>query len=159
MAGREHHYTVEIEWTGARGTGTSAYAAYGRDHIIADPEGTRPPIPGSSDPAFRGDRDRWNPEQLLLAAASTCHQLAYLHLCAVNKVVVKAYVDHAEGWMAEEADGNGRFTRILLQPRVTITAASDIAKAMQLHHQAHAACFIANSLNFPVENAPSVEIE
>jgi organic hydroperoxide reductase OsmC/OhrA len=157
MAGREHHYEVEVEWTGDRGTGTATYAGYGRDHTITDPEGTRPPIAGSSDVAFRGDRDRWNPEQLLLAAISTCHQLAYLHLCVLNKVVVTGYRDHAEGWMSEDANG-GRFTRAVVRPHVTIAAGSDPEKAQALHHQAHAACFIAASLNFPVEHEPTVEV-
>ena len=159
MSAHEHHYEIRIEWTGAREAGTATYASYGRDHVISDPEGRRPDIPGSADTTFRGDADRWNPEQLLLASASACHQLAYLHLCAVNKVVVKAYSDHAEGWMSTDATGNGRFTRIMLRPKVTIGAGSDAVMAMELHHQAHEACFIANSLNFPVEATPSIEIE
>jgi organic hydroperoxide reductase OsmC/OhrA len=87
---------------------------------------------------------------LLLAALSSCHQLAYLHLCAVAGVVVVEYVDRAEGWMVETTDGAGQFTRVMLRPKVTI-AAGDLAKAMELHHDAHRLCFIARSVNFPVE--------
>jgi organic hydroperoxide reductase OsmC/OhrA len=155
MAVRTHHYRVGLDWTGNRGTGTSRYDAYGRDHVIrAD---GMPDIAGSSDPHFRGDAARWNPEELLVAALSSCHQLAYLHLCAVNRVVVTAYADDAEGWMDE--DGAGHFTRVLLRPRVTISAGSDADKAHALHHEAHAACFIASSVNFPVEHEPVIVAE
>jgi organic hydroperoxide reductase OsmC/OhrA len=105
---------------------------------------------------FRGDATRWNPEELLLAALSSCHQLAYLHLCAVAGVVVVDYVDYAEGTMAETPDGAGQFTHVLLRPKVTIAAGSDAAKALALHHEAHEKCFIARSVNFPVECEPRV---
>jgi organic hydroperoxide reductase OsmC/OhrA len=146
--GREHHYSLTVRWTGNTGTGTSGYRNYERAHEISA-EG-KPMIAASSDPAFRGDRARWNPEEFLVAALSSCHQLAYLHLCAVAGVVVVDYVDQAEGWMAETPDGAGQFTRVLLRPKVTI-AGGDAAKAKELHHEAHAKCFIARSVNFPVE--------
>jgi organic hydroperoxide reductase OsmC/OhrA len=145
---RKHHYSIAVQWTGNTGTGTSGYRDYARLHEIAA-EG-KPAIAASSDPAFRGDRTRWNPEELLLAALSSCHQLAYLHLCAVAGIVVTDYVDQAEGWMEETSDGAGQFTRVVLRPKVTI-AAGDPEKAKELHHEAHRACFIARSVNFPVE--------
>ena len=153
MAGSEHHYTVALAWTGDRGEGTSRYSAFGRDHLLSAPG--KPDIPGSSDPNFRGDAARWNPEELLLASLSACHQLWFLHLCSVNGVTVTAYADEAEGWMAEEADGAGQFTRALLKPRVTI-AAGDLERLAELHHQAHEKCFIARSVNFPVDCEPAV---
>src|SRR5579864_1289038 len=107
MIGKEHHYSVVVQWTGNTGTGTSGYRSYERRHeISAD---GKPAIGASSDPAFRGDRIRWNPEELLVAALSSCHQLAYLHLCADAGIVVTDYVDHAEGWMEETPDGAGHF--------------------------------------------------
>lgn len=154
MVGREHHYFVAVRWTGNTGTGTSGYRDYGRGHeISAD---GKPNIEASSDAAFRGDRARWNPEELLLAALSSCHQLAYLHLCAVAGIVVLEYDDHAEGWMVATPDGAGQFTRVLLHPRVTIAAGGDKAKALELHHEAHAKCFIARSVNFPVEHGAEI---
>jgi organic hydroperoxide reductase OsmC/OhrA len=147
--GKEHRYSVTVRWTGNTGTGTSGYRSYARAHEIAA-EG-KPVIAASSDPVFRGDQARWNPEELLVAALSSCHQLAYLHLCADAGIVVVDYVDHAEGWMAETPDGAGQFTRVMLRPRVTITAGADAARALELHHGAHAVCFIARSVNFPVE--------
>lgn len=154
---RLHRYKVTVEWTGNSGTGTSAYKAYERAHVISA-GAAKPPIPGSSDPLFRGDPARWNPEELLVASLSACHKLWYLHLCAVAGVVVASYVDHAEGEMEESPDGGGRFLRVVLRPQVTITAASDMEKARALHHQAHAKCFVANSMNFPVEHEPQIRL-
>ena len=156
MSGREHGYTVTVEWTGNTGTGTSAYRAYERRHDISVPDAGKPPIPGSADPVFRGDRTRWNPEELLVAALSTCHQLWYLHLCADAGVIVTSYVDRAEGVMIEDADGGGRFARVVLRPVVMLEPGSDVARARELHDLAHSRCFIAQSVKFPVTHEPEV---
>jgi organic hydroperoxide reductase OsmC/OhrA len=151
---RTHSYEVSVTWTGNRGTGTSGYRAYDRDHDVtaAGP----PPIAASSDPAFRGDPGRWNPELELTAALAQCHMLWYLHLCATTGVVVTAYADDARGTMAEAADGSGRFTEVVLRPRVTVASADMIETAASLHRDAHAQCFIANSVNFPVRHEPTI---
>ncbi len=154
---REHRYCVEVNWTGQRGCGTTGYRDYARDHEIA--ADGKPVIAGSSDPHFRGDRLRWNPEELLVAALSSCHQLAYLHLCAVAGVVVIEYTDRAEGLMAEQPDGGGQFIGVVLHPRVVLRANSDRAVALALHEKAHALCFIARSVNFPVTCEPEVVFE
>ncbi|MDG4797707.1 OsmC family protein [Micromonospora sp. WMMD1082] len=150
---RTHHYATTVTWTGNLGTGTSGYRDYRRDHDVTT-DG-RPPIAGSSDPTFRGDPTRWNPEQLLLAALSQCHLLAYLHLCAVNGVVVTDYVDHATGTMTTDATGSGHFTEVVLRPRVTVADPDTVDTATALHDDAHRACFIANSVNFPVRHEPT----
>ena len=149
---RTHAYAITTTWTGNRGEGTSSYRAYGRDHDL-DAAG-RPTLAASSDPAFRGEADRWNPELLLVAALSDCHLLAYLHLCAVNGVVVIAYRDEATGTM-EEVGGGGRFTEVVLHPVVTVADESMIERANSLHDDAHASCFIAGSVNFPVRTEPT----
>ena len=113
---KQHHYATTVRWTGNLGTGTSAYRAYSRDHEIRSPG--KPAIPASSDPAFHGDASRYNPEELLVASLSTCHMLWYLHLCAVNKVVVLDYEDQAGGIMEETDDGGGRFLQVTLRPRI-----------------------------------------
>ena len=154
--GREHTYSVTVTWTGNTGTGTSGYRDYARAHEISA-EG-KPAIAASSDPVFRGDRARWNPEELLVAALSGCHQLSYLHLCAVAGIVVTEYMDHAEGVMVETPDGSAQFTRVVLRPKVTVAAGSDVAKAKELHHEAHEKCFIARSVNFPVENEAEIVV-
>ncbi|KJS56712.1 peroxiredoxin [Streptomyces rubellomurinus subsp. indigoferus] len=152
---RQHTYTVEITWTGNQGTGTGDYRSYARDHEVSAPG--LPTIPGSSDPAFRGDPARWNPEQLLLASISQCHLLWYLHLCAVNGVVVTSYSDQPVGRMAETADG-GHFTSAVLHPRVEVAEEAMVDKAVALHADAHRSCFIANSVNFPVRHEPVVTV-
>ena len=146
MAIRQHTYKVKVHWTGNRGSGTSGYSAYGRDHLIQ--AGQKQDIAGSSDPAFLGDATRWNPEDLLVASTSACHKLWYLHLCADAGIAVLSYTDEAQGTMVEGA--RGHFTEIVLRPHVVIRAEDDIELARQLHHTAHQQCFIANSLNFPV---------
>jgi len=150
---RDHHYEVKTVWTGNNGEGTKTYRSYRRDHVIN--VGNKPEIPGSSDPAFRGDPSRYNPEDLLVAALSACHMLSYLHLCAINGVVVTAYEDSAHGTMQEKPDGSGEFTHVVLRPQVTISE-GEAAKAKELHHQAHELCFIANSVKFPVEVEPAI---
>src|SRR5947209_6053343 len=102
---KQHTYEVNVDWTGNNGEGTRSYKGYRRDHIIAS-EG-KPQIQGSSDPGFRGDRTRYNPEELLVASLSACHMLWYLHLCSVNQVIVLDYRDAASGVMEESEDGSG----------------------------------------------------
>jgi organic hydroperoxide reductase OsmC/OhrA len=150
---REHHYAITTAWTGNRGSGTSDYRAYGRDHEIFA-EGKAARVPGSADPSFRGDPTRYNPEELLVAALSACHMLSFLHLCADSGIVVTEYRDSATGTMAQHPDGSGDFTRVTLHPHATITDASRVAEVAALHDQAHHLCFIARSVNFPVEIEP-----
>lgn len=154
MADKTYRYAVKVIWTGNIGTGTETYRGYARAHDIA--ADGKPTIAGSSDPAFRGDPARWNPEELLVASLSACHKLWFLGLCAQAGIVVTAYEDAAEGEMTEEPDGAGQFTSVILRPHVTISATSDEAQAMALHHQAHAMCFIARSVNFPVTTIPTI---
>jgi organic hydroperoxide reductase OsmC/OhrA len=156
MTVHQHHYRVAVEWTGNRGTGTDGYRNYGREHVIRI-DG-KPDLAGSSDPAFRGDAVRHNPEDMLVAALSTCHMLSYLHIATAAGVVVTAYVDAAAGTLVTEGNG-GRMREVVLQPVVTITAASDPAQAEAAHAAAHHACFIANSVNFPVRCEPRIVIE
>jgi organic hydroperoxide reductase OsmC/OhrA len=148
MAGKTHSYPIRMRWTGNTGQGTREYRGYDRAHEYSV-EG-KPVIPGSSDPAFRGDGTRYNPEELLVMSLSSCHMLWYLHLCAESKVVVTSYVDDAIGTMVEDQDRGGYFTEVVLRPRVTISAGSDRATAASLHERAHHLCFVANSVNFPV---------
>ena len=155
----EHHYALSVEWTGNPGSspgqagpGTENYRSYKRDHVVRIPG--KPDLSGSADPHFRGDKSRHNPEDLLLAALSACHLMSYLHVCAMNGVVVTAYTDNATGRMESYPDGSGRFQEVTLHPEVTVKDASMIPKAQELHTEAHTLCFIANSVNFPVRHEP-----
>ncbi|WP_022884195.1 OsmC family protein [Glaciibacter superstes] len=150
-----HDYAVRVTWTGNRGTGTSHYREYGREHRI---EATgKPAIEGSADPTFHGDAERWNPEEMLLAALSQCHMLSYLHAAVTNGITVTDYTDDAVGVM-EQAGSGGRFTSATLRPRVTITDASQVALAQSLHEEAERNCFIAASVNFPVGHEPETVV-
>jgi organic hydroperoxide reductase OsmC/OhrA len=154
--GRQHKYEVTVTWTGNKGSGTVNYRAYARDHTIEAED--KSSIAGSSDPTFHGNRNRWNPEELLLAALSACHKLSYLHFCAISDIVVTSYIDHAEGLMTEDGKDGGRFTSVTLRPTITIQSGSDIELAKSLHHIAHEKCFIASSVNFPVTCEPEIVI-
>jgi organic hydroperoxide reductase OsmC/OhrA len=150
----QHHYKLRVEWTGNKGTGTSHASEYERSHTVSA-EG-KVDLFCSSDPAFRGDIRKYNPEEFLLASLSTCHMLWYLHLCADAGIVVLAYEDHPEGNMVEaSAQERGRFTDVTLCPVITITDGALQNLAHELHEQAHEKCFIANSCNFPIYHKPT----
>jgi organic hydroperoxide reductase OsmC/OhrA len=145
---KTHHYNLRIEWTGNLGTGTNSYRAYSRNHEIQATG--KPHITGSADPAFRGDTNRYNPEELLLASLSSCHMLWFLHLCSVSNIIVTAYQDDPRATMIETPDGAGRFSEVCLQPLISLERPVEKAKLDALHEKAHRMCFIANSVNFPV---------
>jgi organic hydroperoxide reductase OsmC/OhrA len=156
MDSKQHRYEVRIDWTGNLGSGTSGYRAYSRNHELSAAE--KPRVPCSSDPAFRGDPARYNPEELLLASLSACHMLWYLHLCANAKIVVTSYSDSANGTMKENPDGSGEFVAAVLHPRVQITQGSNAETAKRLHEEAHKLCYIARSVNFPVSCEPEIAV-
>jgi organic hydroperoxide reductase OsmC/OhrA len=149
-----HRYTATVRWTGNLGSGTKEYSGYSRDHLIEI--AGKPPIAATSSLGARSDPARHNPDELLVAALSSCHMLWYLHLCATAGVVVTSYVDDAEGILAVESDGSGRFTEAKLRPRVEISEGS-LETARALHAAAHEKCFVANSVNFPVRCEPTVQ--
>jgi len=154
---KNHIFYTSLEWDRANGAGTTNYTSYSRNHIISS-KGKKP-ILGSSDPVFRGDGTRYNPEELLVASLSSCHMLWYLHLCADAGVVVTAYTDSAKGTMTEDSTGNAKFTEVMLHPIVTVKDSSMEKKALELHHEANKKCFIANSCNFPVKHTPVIKIQ
>jgi len=153
----EHHYALTTNWTGNKGSGTSSYQAYERSYVVTCKHEKQ--LLGSSDPAFRGDATRYNPEEILLASLSSCHMLWYLHLCSVAGVVVVDYRDDAKGTMAETSDGSGRFTEVILQPVVTVAEKGMADKAIELHVKANEMCFIARSVNFPVKHLPQCRVQ
>lgn len=148
---KEHTYTTQLYWTGNQGQGTRNYQVYSRDHEINIQGGVHP-IFGSSDPAFRGDPAKYNPEELLLASLSACHMLWYLHLCSISGVIVVGYQDFATANMVEDESGSGRFSEANLQPKVLVSEEKMVGPAQALHAEAGRKCFIANSVNFPVRH-------
>jgi len=145
-----------MEWTGNLGTGTKDYTAYGRDHLISADD-KQIVIPGSSDPSFKGNKSRYNPEELLVSTISSCHMLWYLHLCADNKINVTSYIDSASGIMEQFVNGSGKFISVTLSPTITIDNNPDLLPmAEKLHVDAHNMCFIANSVNFEIKVDPKI---
>lgn len=151
---RSHSYDVTTVWTGNTGSGTSGYRDYARSLEVS--AAGRATLPGSSDPAFRGDPTRWNPELLLLAALGECHLLSYLHVCVEAGVVVTSYRDDASATMVDDGAGGGRFTEAVLRPRVTVADVAMVDRATVLHADANARCFVAASMGFTVRHEPVV---
>lgn len=149
-----HDFAVSVEWLGNRGEGTSGPRAFGREHRVTVPG--KPALEASAARAFRGDADRWNPEEELVAALAQCHLLSYLFVATRAGVVVVDYRDEASGTLRVEPDGSGRMTEVVLRPVVTIEA-GDEALAHELHAEARRLCFIANSVAFPVRHEPRIQ--
>jgi organic hydroperoxide reductase OsmC/OhrA len=153
---KSHHYKLTVQWTGNTGKGTTDYRSYERSHRISGEN--KPTIEASSDPAFRGDASKYNPEELLLASLSGCHMLSFLHLCSVHKIIVVDYTDTPVGTMIETGTG-GRFSEVILRPVVKITDPARTDETNALHAAANRVCFIANSVNFPVRHEPLCSAE
>ena len=153
---KEHLYALSITWTGNKGTGTSGYNSYDRSHLIS--ADNKPGILASSDPAFRGDKNKYNPEELLVASLSSCHMLWFLHLCAANGVIVTDYIDNPTGVMTETENGGGKFKEVTLNPVVTVKDGNSLNQLNDLHQKANQLCFIANSVNFPVNHHPTGKV-
>lgn len=146
-----HLYRLELHW---RGEHTRTYDSYSREHLISIDGKTA--LRATADPMFLGEGSLHNPEDLLLAALSSCHLLTYLALCARARINVLGYRDQAEGTLVLDKDGGGRFSEVVLRPQVILEDPSHTEKAIALHTAAHKYCFIANSVNFPVRNEPVV---
>lgn len=151
----EHEYRIEVEWVGNRGTGTTGYRDYGRELLIHAAH--KPPLEASADPTFHGNKDRWNPEELLVAALAQCHMLSYLHMAVRAGVVVTEYRDAAVGVLKQQGLG-GAFTEVVLKPRVVVADESMVVAALAAHADAFENCFIARSVNFPVRHEPIVSV-
>ena len=153
---KTHRYNLKLNWTGNLGQGTKTYRSYERSYSISIDD--KPLLHGSSDPAFRGDASKYNPEELFLMSISSCHMLWYLHLCAEAGIVVTSYTDNTTGKMEESINGSGRFTEVILHPKVKITNPDMQEKTNELHKKANEMCFIANSCNFPILHMPECMI-
>ena len=154
---KEHYYSLTVQWTGNSGQGTAGYRSYERSHTIS--ADGKCEIEASSDPAFRGNPTRYNPEEFLLASLSGCHMLWFLHLCSDRGIVVTAYVDKPSGTMIETPQGGGKFKEVTLNPVVTVSDKNALSQLEELHRDAHKLCYIANSVNFEVRHNPTGKIE
>ncbi len=148
-----HEYALDLAWTG---TTAGGYLRYPRRHQIT--LDGKAPLILSADRAFLGDPRLPNPEDLLLAALSSCHLLSYLALAARHRILVTSYLDRASGTMVEDGRGGGRFTGVVLRPQVEVLDATQVELATSLHEPAAQQCFIAASVNFPVTHEPVVRV-
>ncbi|MBA3523886.1 MAG: OsmC family protein [Geodermatophilaceae bacterium] len=137
-----HRYRSDLAWAGSTGVG---YRDYDRGHRLRTPPAELE-LALSSDPHFRGDPRRTNPEQLLLAAASSCQLLSFLALAARAGIDVTAYADHAEAEMPVVAAAM-RITRVVLRPHIVVAAGTDLGRVRSLVDEAHGSCYVANTLN------------
>jgi organic hydroperoxide reductase OsmC/OhrA len=153
----EHNYKLTTVWTGNKGDGTKNVRTYDRSHTISIPG--KPNLFLTTDNPAVGDKSKLNPEDLLVAAISSCHMLSYLYLCSLEGVVITSYTDNATGIMLENESGGGSFKEIILHPICEVTDESMVEKAIALHHKAHEICYIANSVNFEVKCNPTCTIE
>jgi organic hydroperoxide reductase OsmC/OhrA len=151
-----HDYKAHLIWDGNLGDGTSTYTGYGRKYRLQI-DG-KPDLMGSADPIFRGDANVYNPEDLFVAALSSCHLLSYLALCARTKINVIAYEDNAIGTLLLRPDGGGKFESVTLRPVVTIAPGGDEKRALELHETAQDLCFIAASVSIPVLHEPQIKV-
>lgn len=152
----EHDYTARVVWTGNRGQGTATYKGYDRTWQIETPG--KPVVPCSNDPLLGGDPTLHNPEDLLIASLSSCHMLWYLHLASEAGIAVMAYQDDPLAVGETERGGAGRFLRATLRPRITVPEGTDLSVADAIHHEIHKTCYIARSVNFPVDYAATYTV-
>jgi organic hydroperoxide reductase OsmC/OhrA len=148
-----HTYRTTISWSGSTAGG---YEQYDRTHRIELPPGA-PALTASADPAFRGSAALTNPEQLLLAAASSCQMLSFLAIAARSGVDVVSYSDEAEAMMPED-DKPVRITRITLRPRMVVAAGNNVERVLRIVEKAHHECYIANSVTSEIVIEPAVEL-
>lgn len=144
---KESNYRISLSWKG------NTIKNYDRAFTLTAPE--KPPIQGSSDPLFKGDAARWNPEEMLIASISSCHMLSYLHLCFKAGIMISEYHDNPTGVLTL-SEGNGRMTKVVLNPEIKLTDVSRLDEARELHATAHDHCFIANSVKIPIEINPDI---
>lgn len=141
-----HPYVTRLHWAGSTGAGVRSYS---RDHVAVAAPAT-PVVALSADPAFRGDPDRLNPEQLVVMAASSCQMLSFLGAAARAGVDVLGYDDEATSHLDLDVSP-ARLGTIRLAVTVKAAAGTDEAVVLELAEQAHHACYVASSLAVPVE--------
>jgi organic hydroperoxide reductase OsmC/OhrA len=142
----EFQYTLNLKWLGDE---NGSHHRNDRFYEISI-EG-KPKLKGSADKPFFGDPSLYNPEDLLMSALSSCHMMSFLYLCRKEGIAVKAYSDSPVGLLKVNVNGGGQFESVKLYPVVELMVVSNLSKLKELHERAGKLCFIANSVNFPIE--------
>lgn len=145
-------FKVQAKWSAKKALDVSVN---GRTHQVFIDD--KSPLTVSAAKAFKGDDTKYNPEDLLLSALTSCHMMSYFYVCAQHGIELIDYIDEAIGVLELKADGSGAFTSVVLNPIVTISKVDMIDKAVGLHKEANKLCFIANSCNFPITHQSIVK--
>ena len=140
-------HKIALSWS--RGEAAFTYDDYPRNHEIRFKTGA--PVTFSAAAAYRGDASKGDPEDMLVAALSSCHMLSFLAIAAKKRVSVDSYQDDASGFLENEG-GKWWMARVVLRPQVVCSA--DATTLAEIHHLAHDACFIANSVKTNVTVEP-----
>ena len=141
-------HRVQLSWE--KGEAPFTYEAYPRNHTISFKNGQER-LTASASPTYKGDAGKADPEDMLVAALSSCHMLSFLAIAAKKKLTVNSYEDDAIGFLENEG-GKLWITRVILRPKVAID--TDAETLSHIHHLAHEACFIANSVKTNVTVEP-----
>jgi organic hydroperoxide reductase OsmC/OhrA len=150
-----HTFEATLAWPADAAQKLPPDPAFSRNAVLASPG--HPPFPGSSPTVFGGEATRYNPEELVTLALAHCHMLTYLSLAAKKRVAVLAYEDRATCELGKDpASGKMKILSAQLRPRVTVARGTNFEEARAMHARAHEYCFVANSVNFPVENTPEI---
>ena len=147
-----HQFEALLHWPADPAQPRPPEAVFSRNNILQAPG--KAPVPGSSPAVFGGDASRYNPEELMVMSLSECHMLTYLAIAAKKRMTILAYEDRATGSLGMAPSGSGKMSmqEVVLRPKVTVAKGPDLADAMAIHEKAHANCFMANSVNFPVRH-------
>lgn len=145
----EHH--IRLNWE--KGDVPFTYNEYPRNHAIAFKNGQETVV-ASASPSYKGDASKADPEDLLVAALSSCHMLSFLAIAAKKRLTVQSYQDDAVGFLEDDTPNGGKLwiKRVILRPKVMIDA--DAETLAEIYHKAHEACFIANSVKTEVSVEP-----
>ncbi|MEP5341894.1 MAG: OsmC family protein [Algibacter sp.] len=152
-----HIFKAKVNWELSKGETTESPKTFSRNHIV-EIDNKKNDLKVSAAKMFRGDASLYNPEDLLLSALASCHMMSYLYVCSQNNIKVLSYTDNAEAVLEVESSGSGHFTKVILNPVVTIKDETKKELALSLHEKANSLCFIANSCNFPIVHDAQVLI-
>lgn len=147
-----NEYKAKLQWN--RQTPDFSYDTYDRSHSVRFGSGESMEM--SAAPEYKGDPKHVNPEELLVAALSSCHMLTFLALVARKRLIVDAYEDDAVGVMSKNKHGKMFVSHVTLRPKVTFQSSVDASVLAELHHHAHVECFIANSVCTEVSVQPTL---
>jgi organic hydroperoxide reductase OsmC/OhrA len=143
-------HRISLDWS--RAGGPFERGNYGKDHSVRFSGGQS--LRNSAAPGvYGGDPAASNPEELLLAALSSCHMLTFLAVAANRGYVIESYHDEASAELGKNADGKMAVVKATLTPKVAFSGDKqpNAEEYAALHARAHAACFIANSVKAAVE--------